>query len=143
MVRIFEGIIGVFQDAHFSKRLRIFEQGAHLRSRAAALGYPRAGALPFSRKVVQTLASALIALCCVEMNVIDKPAAPGAQQHASHHSAPPVQGCLKEIPNPKSKIQNYESPARKQKSRAWIFDPGTAPRMRDLQLVAVPYFFVR
>jgi hypothetical protein len=29
-------------------------------------------------------------------------------------------------------------PANK-KSRAWIFDPGTAPRMRDLQLSAVPY----
>ncbi len=29
------------------------------------------------------------------------------------------------------------------KSRAGIFHPGTAPRMRDLQLVAVPYFVVR
>jgi len=27
-----------------------------------------------------------------------------------------------------------------QKSRAWIVDPGTAPRMRNLQLAAVPYF---
>jgi hypothetical protein len=32
--------------------------------------------------------------------------------------------------------------ARTKKSRAGIFDPGTAPRMRDLQLVAVPYFVV-
>jgi hypothetical protein len=30
-VRIFEGIVGVFQDAHFPKWLRIFESGAHLR----------------------------------------------------------------------------------------------------------------
>jgi hypothetical protein len=30
-VRIFEGISGVFQDAHFSKEVRIFEWGAHLR----------------------------------------------------------------------------------------------------------------
>jgi hypothetical protein len=32
-----------------------------------------------------------------------------------------------------------EGPAGKNKSRAWIFDPDTAPRMRDLQLVAVPF----
>jgi hypothetical protein len=36
MVRIFEGIVGVFQDAHFSKRLRIFEPGAHLRRKERA-----------------------------------------------------------------------------------------------------------
>ena len=30
--------------------------------------------------------------------------------------------------------------ARKTKSRAGIFDPGTAPHTRDLQLLAVPYF---
>jgi hypothetical protein len=30
-VRIFEGFLGVFQDAHSSKRLRIFESRAHLR----------------------------------------------------------------------------------------------------------------
>jgi hypothetical protein len=36
-----------------------------------------------------------------------------------------------------------EGPAGKEKSRAWIVDPDTAPLMRDLQLVAVPYFVVR
>jgi hypothetical protein len=46
-VRIFEGISGIFQDAHFQKMLRIFEHPAHLRSRASAL-HP----VPFSRKVV-------------------------------------------------------------------------------------------
>jgi hypothetical protein len=66
-VRIFEGIIGIFQDAHFSKTVRTFEPRAHLRSRALAL-HP----VPFSRKVVQALASASIALCCVGKNVIDK-----------------------------------------------------------------------
>jgi len=30
-VRIFEGIFGVFQDAHFRNTVRTFEQGAHLR----------------------------------------------------------------------------------------------------------------
>jgi hypothetical protein len=30
-LRIFEGIVGVFQDAHFRKRVRIFEWSAHLR----------------------------------------------------------------------------------------------------------------
>jgi hypothetical protein len=61
-VRIFEGITGIFQDAHFSKPVRIFEWAAHLRSRASALGYPLARAVPFSRKVLQALASASIAL---------------------------------------------------------------------------------
>jgi hypothetical protein len=55
-VRIFEEILGLFQDAHFSKTLRIFEQSAHLRSRASAL-HP----VPLARKVVQALASASIA----------------------------------------------------------------------------------
>ena len=56
-VRIFEGIVGVFQDAHFSNPVSIFERSAHLRSRASAL-HP----VPFSRNVVQALASASIAL---------------------------------------------------------------------------------
>jgi hypothetical protein len=58
-VRIFEGILGVFQDAHFSKRLRIFEQGAHLR-RPVALGYPLAGAAPMTHERAYPLASASI-----------------------------------------------------------------------------------
>src|SRR5580700_7218678 len=33
-VRIFEENIGIFQDAHFSNPVRIFEGGAHLRTRA-------------------------------------------------------------------------------------------------------------
>jgi hypothetical protein len=36
-VRIFEEIIGIFQDAHFSKPVRIFERGAHLRQGSAAV----------------------------------------------------------------------------------------------------------
>ena len=63
MVRIFEGIVGIFQDAHFSKRLRTFEQRAHLR-RASALGYPLAGAVPLTRKVVLPLVAASVA--CLE-----------------------------------------------------------------------------
>jgi hypothetical protein len=54
-VRIFEGISGIFQDAHFQKMLPIFEHPAHLRSRASAL-HP----MPLSRKVVTALASASI-----------------------------------------------------------------------------------
>jgi hypothetical protein len=97
-VRIFEGISGIFQDAHFSKPVRIFEPGAHLRSRASALGNPLAGAVPFARKVVQALASASIALCCVETNLIDKPAEPtgnSARRIARHW----VQGCALVSPN--------------------------------------------
>jgi hypothetical protein len=30
-LRIFEEILGIFQDAHFRKPVRIFEEGAHLR----------------------------------------------------------------------------------------------------------------
>ncbi len=62
-VRIFEGIVGVFQDAHFSKSRAHLRNGVRtFESRASALGYPLAGALPFARKVVQALASASIAL---------------------------------------------------------------------------------
>jgi hypothetical protein len=66
-VRIFEGISGIFQDAHFRKRVRIFELSAHLRSRALAL-HP----VPFSRKVVQALVSASIAL--FSLNLMLEPA---------------------------------------------------------------------
>ena len=38
-VRIFEGIFGVFQDAHLANMLRTFEQCAHLR-RAVAGPWP-------------------------------------------------------------------------------------------------------
>jgi hypothetical protein len=64
-VRIFERILGVFQDAHFRKSLRTFEPLAHLR-RASALHPVHQGTalnpVPFSRKVAQELASASIAL---------------------------------------------------------------------------------
>jgi hypothetical protein len=82
-VRIFEEISELFQDAHFRRMLRTFEQLAHLRSRAEALH-----AVPFARKVLQTLASASIAcvvsvrMSCIKArvgvgtNVIDKPAEP-------------------------------------------------------------------
>jgi hypothetical protein len=46
-----------------SNEVRTFEAGP------PALGYPIAGAVPFARKVVQALASASIALCCVETNL--------------------------------------------------------------------------
>jgi hypothetical protein len=59
MVRIFEGIVGIFQDAHFSKSLRTFEQRAHLR-RAVAL-HP----VPLTRKVVLPLVAASMA--CLEV----------------------------------------------------------------------------
>jgi hypothetical protein len=73
-VRIFEGISGIFQDAHFLKPVRIFEWAAHLRSRASALGYPLAGAVPFSRKVLQALLRPRSRCCCGKTNLIDKPA---------------------------------------------------------------------
>jgi len=52
-LRIFEGILGIFQDAHFSKLVRIFEGRAHLRSGALALD-----PVPTTRKVAQAAASA-------------------------------------------------------------------------------------
>ena len=55
-VSIFEGISGVFQDAHFRERVRTFEPGAHLRRQNAALE-----SVPLKRKVAQPLASVLIA----------------------------------------------------------------------------------
>jgi hypothetical protein len=125
-VRIFEEIFGVFQDAHFSKPVRIFEWAAHLRSRASALGYPLAGAVPFARKVVQTLVSASIVLCCVETKLVDKPAEPACN-------------CARRIV--RRRVQGYA--LAKQKEPCLDFDPGTAPCMRDLQLVAVPCFVVR
>ena len=51
---IFEGILGIFQDAHFSKKLSIYEQAEHLQGTAL---YP----VPFTRKVVLSLVSASIA----------------------------------------------------------------------------------
>jgi hypothetical protein len=39
-VRTFEGILGVFQDAHFSKTVSIFEQGAHLRRKRVSCSAP-------------------------------------------------------------------------------------------------------
>jgi hypothetical protein len=117
-VRIFEGILGVFQDAHFSKPVRIFEQRAHLRSRAG----PCTPA-PFSRKVAQALAAASIPLF----------------EEVSHSSRPLILA-LRRL---RRFVSRREGPAGKEKSRAWIVDPDTAPLMRDLQLVAVPYFVVR
>jgi hypothetical protein len=52
-VRTFEEISEVFQDAHLSKVVRIFEGGAHLRTRAPALDL-----VPLVRKVAHALASA-------------------------------------------------------------------------------------
>jgi hypothetical protein len=61
-VSIFEGISGIFQDAHFSKKVSIFEGGEHLRQ-----GQGRAlDPVPFARKVVLPLVAASIA--CLEMN---------------------------------------------------------------------------
>jgi hypothetical protein len=54
-VRIFEQISGVFQDAHFSKTVRIFEQRAHLRQGTAL------DPVPMTRKVAQPPLSASIA----------------------------------------------------------------------------------
>jgi hypothetical protein len=122
-------------------RCALFESAAHLRTkcapstgRAVALGYPLAGAVPLSRKVVLALASASIMLSCFKMHFIDKPA------EAGRNSAPRIarQHLLRTLriicpfPCPPTRLA-------KQKSRAWIFDPDTAPRRRDLQLVAVPY----
>jgi hypothetical protein len=89
-MRIFEGIIEVFQDAHFSKKVRIFEGAAHLRSRAPALHL-----VPFARKVAQPLASTSIALCCVETNLIANSAEPARNRRLS---GPMLSA------NPKSKI---------------------------------------
>jgi hypothetical protein len=52
-VRIFEGISGVFQDAHFSKTVRIFEQRAHLRQGTAL------DPVPMTRKVAPPLSASV------------------------------------------------------------------------------------
>jgi hypothetical protein len=60
-VSIFEGITGVFQDAHLSKKVSTFEPGEHLRRAAALHPVPQGTALnpvPFARKVVLSLVSA-------------------------------------------------------------------------------------
>jgi hypothetical protein len=110
--------------------------------RAVALGYSLAGAVPqgtavnpvpFSRKVVQALASASIMLSCFETNVIDKPRRAGVQQRTSHRSEHLLRTLQPAFFLPATRLA-------KQKSRAWIVDPDTAPRRRDFQLVAVPYF---
>jgi hypothetical protein len=54
-VRIFEEISGVFQDAHFSKSVRIFERCALLRQGTAL------DPVPWARKVAQARASASLA----------------------------------------------------------------------------------
>src|SRR5580698_4888270 len=97
-VRIFEGISGLFQDAHFSKTLRTFEQTAHLRSRALAL-HP----VPFSRKVAPARAAASIA--------------DPETDHRRHRKPPPE---ANPIQNPKSKIQNCKAGPQEKKSRAGI-----------------------
>jgi len=56
-VRIFEGICGLFEDAHFRKPVRIFEPGAHLRNQGAALD-----PVPLARKVAHPLVAASFAL---------------------------------------------------------------------------------
>src|ERR1700723_3525941 len=50
-LRTFEEILGIFQGAHFSKTVRTFEPGAHLRSKEAA-GEPHAR-LPASRRFLR------------------------------------------------------------------------------------------
>jgi hypothetical protein len=55
-VRIFEGIVGIFQDAHFSKTMRIFEPSAHLRQGTAL------DPVPSTRQGAQPLAAASFAV---------------------------------------------------------------------------------
>jgi hypothetical protein len=81
-VRILEKAAHLRRNLRGFPRCALLENGAHLRTPCAPSA-GRAAALhpvPFSRKVVQTLASASIALCCFEKNVTDKP--PGCHAHA-------------------------------------------------------------
>ena len=105
--------------------MRTFEKCAHLRrgvrtfGRAAALGYPLAGAVPIARKVVLPLVAASIR--CLKIT----------------RSSPQALGRLSRF------VSMREGPAGKQKSRAWIIDPDTAPPRQILQLAAVPYFVLQ
>jgi hypothetical protein len=77
-VSIFEGIVEVFQDAHFSKKVSTFEPGEHLRQGRAPALHP----VPFSRKVVLPLVSASIASLKIREG---DPGAPG-EPHSSRSS---------------------------------------------------------
>jgi hypothetical protein len=78
-VSIFEGITGIFQDAHFSKKVSIFEQGEHLRQ-GTALGYPLAGAVPFLRKVALPRVAASMGLSAYTHTLLAvRPALPQAR----------------------------------------------------------------
>jgi hypothetical protein len=84
---------------------------------------------------MQTLVSASIMLSFLEMHVVDKPAEP------ARNSAPRIarQHLLRTL-RTTCFFPARQHGSQNQKSRAWIFDPDTAPHRRDLQLVAVPYF---
>jgi hypothetical protein len=123
----------------FSK-MRTFKKWCASSNNVRTFG--RASALhpvPFARKVVQALASASIALCCVEPSLIDKPSEP----NLIDNPAEPTRNSARRIARHRVQGRALVTRPANKKSRAWIFDPGTAPRMRDLQLVAVPYFVVR
>jgi hypothetical protein len=121
-VRTFEGILGVFQDAHFSKTVSIFEQGAHLRRKRVSCSAP-------------CLKSASC-LCFLNLQLIfldDTRARLGCQSASSAKSADDVAFAA-------IRAQSERTRLTKQKKPCLELDPGTAPLMRDLQLIAVPYF---
>jgi hypothetical protein len=126
LVRTLEKGAHLRRDPRGFPRCALFETGAHLRTTCAPSKQGRALALhpgPFSRKVAQALAAASIPLF----------------EEVSHSSHPLILA-LRRL---RRFVSRREGPAGKEKSRAWIVDPDTAPLMRDLQLVAVPYFVVR
>jgi hypothetical protein len=130
-LRIFEENIGLFQDAHFRKLLRIFEQVAHLRSRAAALH-----TVPLMRKVAHPLASAFALVSRrfdslrVHLYLSDK---------VEIGEAAPFQSKLPLLPQALEALGRCvplgKGPHEKKEP---CLEFGTAPRMRDLQLLAVP-----
>jgi hypothetical protein len=126
-VRIFEGIIEVFQDAHSSKTVRIFEEVAHLRQ---GLG-PRVPARGCSAVVESSRAGTCFGLDRDAWRRNDS----GAQPRTTHRSAPGLSPGTCTV-FAFSTFRLSPTSGAQQKSRT--LTEGTAPLMRDLQLLAVP-----
>jgi len=146
-VRIFEGIVGIFQDAHFSKSVRIFEGRAHLRQglgpapgavdalMRAATGF---GLVGFGwGKLFSFMRSSLLGRW-VEVGRVTEPRA--IRKRLSRRAGialPSESTSLLQALHPLSRFVSMREGPAKKKPRLGL---GTAPHERDLQLVAVPSF---
>jgi hypothetical protein len=154
-LRIFEGNVEVFQDAHARKPRTSSKTSAHLRQGTALDPVPQGTALnpvPLARDAVPPRVSASIDLfrqCSFRSYVrlsLYRPVEVGREtQLSSLHRHGPERQCLRlrRISSFAAGVRLtwpfrlHAGRARTKKSRAWL---GTAPHGRDLQPVAVPSF---